>query len=50
MMSDVMLSRGGCVLIVDAKYYSHTTQRQFDRHTVHSANLYQIFAYVDTQG
>ena len=46
MKSDVVLSRGGCVLIVDAKYYAHATQRQFDKHTVHSANLYQIFAYV----
>ena len=46
MKSDVLLSRGGTVLIIDAKYYAHATQRQFDKHTVHSANLYQIFAYV----
>ena len=46
MRSDVVLSRGGCVLIIDAKYYARATQRQFDKHTVHSANLYQIFAYV----
>lgn len=38
----------GCVtvLIIDAKYYSHTTQSQFDKHTIHSNNLYQIFTYV----
>ncbi len=29
-----------------AKYYSHTTQFQFDKHTIHSNNLYQIFTYV----
>lgn len=26
--------------------YSHTTQSQFDKHTIHSNNLYQIFTYV----
>lgn len=34
------------VLIIDAKYYSHTTQSRFDTHTLHSANLYQVFTYV----
>ena len=34
------------MLIIDAKYYSHTTQVQFDKHTLHSNNLYQIFTYV----
>lgn len=46
MHSDIMLSRDGTVLIVDAKYYSRTTQQQFDRRSVHSGNLYQIFTYV----
>ncbi len=46
MKSDVVLSRGGTVLIIDAKYYAHTTQRQYDKHTVHSHNLYQVFTYV----
>jgi 5-methylcytosine-specific restriction enzyme subunit McrC len=46
MRSDVTLTRGGTVLIIDAKYYSHTTQVHYDRHIVHSHNLYQIFAYV----
>lgn len=30
----------------DAKYYEHTTQTQYDKHTLHSNNLYQIFTYV----
>lgn len=46
MQSDVMLSCGNEVLIIDAKYYTHTTQAQFDVHTLHSSNLYQIFTYV----
>jgi len=46
MQSDIMLEKGNQILIIDAKYYSHTTQTQFDKHTVHSGNLYQIFTYV----
>ena len=46
MHSDVTLSQGCNVLIIDAKYYSHTTQQQFDKRSVHSGNLYQIFTYV----
>ena len=34
------------MLIIDAKYYGHTTQVQYDKHTLHSNNLYQIFTYV----
>ena len=34
------------VLIIDTKYYAHTTQVQFGTHTLHSGNLYQIFTYV----
>ena len=46
MQSDIMLSKGNDILIIDAKYYSHTTQVQYDVHTLHSNNLYQIFTYV----
>lgn len=46
MQSDITLSRWNEVLIIDAKYYSHTTQVQYDVHTLHSGNLYQIFTYV----
>jgi hypothetical protein len=49
MQTDIMLSHGSKVLIIDAKYYSHTTQSQYDIHTLHSANLYQIFTYVKTK-
>lgn len=46
MQSDITLSQGSKVLIIDAKYYTHTTQAQYDVHTLHSNNLYQIFTYV----
>ena len=46
MQTDIMLTSGSQVLIIDAKYYSHTTQTQYDVHTLHSGNLYQIFTYV----
>lgn len=46
MQSDIMLQSGEKVLIIDAKYYEHSTQVQFDKHTLHSGNLYQIFTYV----
>lgn len=48
MQSDIMLSTkdGKKTLIIDAKYYAHTTQVQHDVHTLHSHNLYQIFTYV----
>lgn len=46
MQTDIMLSKGEKILIIDAKYYSHTTQTQFSAQTLHSANLYQIFTYV----
>lgn len=46
MQSDIMLTKGSDVLIIDAKYYTHTIQTQYDVYTLHSANLYQIFTYV----
>lgn len=46
MQSDIMLSKGNRTLIIDAKYYAHNTQTQYDVHTLHSGNLYQIFTYV----
>lgn len=49
MKSDVVLWGHGKVLILDAKYYAHTTQRYFDVPTLHSNNLYQIFTYVKNQ-
>lgn len=46
MQTDIMLRQGTRILIIDAKYYSHNTQAQYDVRTLHSGNLYQIFTYV----
>ena len=46
MKSDVTLSTKDRVLIIDAKFYSHTLQKNFDTYKIHSGNLYQIFSYV----
>lgn len=46
MQTDIMLSYREKVLIIDAKYYAHSTQVQYGVHTLHSNNLYQIFTYV----
>ena len=46
-VSKKYLSADDKVLIIDAKYYTHTTQTQFDVHTLHSHNLYQIFPYTN---
>ena len=41
-----MLSQGNRVLIIDAKYYSKSMIENYDKATLRSAHLYQIFAYV----
>ena len=46
MQTDIHLQKENDVLLIDAKYYSHTTQSQFNKNTIHSNNLYQIFTYV----
>ena len=49
MQTDIMLVLKEKILIIDAKYYSQTMQQQFDKYTLHSKNVYQIFAYVKNQ-
>lgn len=47
MQTDITLTCGNKVLIIDAKYYPHnTTSGQFGKRTIHSGNMYQIFTYV----
>ena len=46
MHSDITLRSKNHVLIIDAKYYSHTMQGWFGSESIHSGNLYQIFTYV----
>lgn len=49
MQTDIFLRFQDKVLILDAKYYSHTMQQQFNKETLHSANLYQLYTYVKNQ-
>lgn len=49
MQSDIILTEGEKMLIIDAKYYSKVLQNQYDKHTLHSNNMYQIFTYVKNQ-
>lgn len=46
MQTDTILNHGNKILIIDAKYYSKSTQFYLGSHKLHAANLYQIFAYV----
>lgn len=49
MQTDVTLRYHERTLIIDAKYYGKTLQHQFDKYSLHSANIYQIFTYVKNQ-
>lgn len=48
MRTDIMIEYKGKTLIIDAKYYDSAMQRnnRYGNQTIHSDNLYQIFAYV----
>ena len=49
MQTDIFLRLDEQILIIDAKYYGRTLQSQFDKRTLHSSNIYQIFTYVKNQ-
>ena len=49
MRTDIMLRLKEKILIVDAKYDGRALQKQFDKYSLHSGNLYQIFTYVKNQ-
>lgn len=46
MQTDITLRLGERILIIDAKYYGEVLQHHFDKYSLHSENVYQIFAYV----
>lgn len=46
MNTDIVLTKNGKTLIIDAKYYSKSMSENYDKATLRSAHLYQIFAYV----
>lgn len=49
MQTDIFLRCKERILIIDTKYYGHTVQMQYDKATLHSGNMYQIFTYVKNQ-
>ena len=49
MQTDIFLRLKEKILILDAKYYGRSLQQQFDKYTLHSGNVYQIFTYVKNQ-
>lgn len=49
MQTDITLRLDDKILIIDAKYYVHTLQKQFEKYSLHSGNVYQIYAYVKNQ-
>jgi 5-methylcytosine-specific restriction enzyme subunit McrC len=49
LQTDVFLTLGQRSLIIDAKYYSHTMQAKFEKKKIHSANLNQIYVYMDNE-
>lgn len=46
MQTDITLTYGHQILIIDAKYYRRTIQTNYGVQTLQSGNLYQIFTYV----
>lgn len=46
MQSDITLHFGDKTHIIDTKYYGKMMQSQYEKKTIYSANMYQIFTYV----
>lgn len=49
MQSDIFLRAKNKVLIIDTKYYGKSLQYNYDKATLHSGNVYQIFTYVKNE-
>lgn len=47
--SDIMLTKDDKCLIIDAKFYSHTMNEQYNKKSYISSNLYQIYTYVSNK-
>lgn len=46
METDITLEYKNKTLIIDTKYYKKSMQSYYEKNTIHSNNLYQIFTYV----
>lgn len=49
MWSDITLESNNKILIIDTKFYSKILQSNYDKLTIRSNNLYQIFTYVKNE-
>jgi 5-methylcytosine-specific restriction enzyme subunit McrC len=46
METDISIRDKNRTIIIDTKYYTKTLQNYYDKESIHSANLYQLFAYL----
>ena len=46
METDISLRDEKRTIIIDTKYYKNTLQTYYDSESIHSGNLYQLFAYL----
>ena len=46
MQTDVSLESKTRKIIIDTKFYRSTFQKHYDKSTIHSGNLYQLFSYL----
>ena len=49
MQTDISIQFPNKKVIIDTKYYKETFQHYYDKEKIHSANLYQLFAYLKNQ-
>ena len=49
MKTDITLRNNAKCLIIDTKYYGSMMQYNFDKQSIHSSNMYQIYAYVKNE-
>ena len=49
MRTDVKMNFRDRCLIIDTKFYKTEMQKYYERETIHSANLYQIYTYVKNE-
>jgi 5-methylcytosine-specific restriction enzyme subunit McrC len=46
MQTDISLESENRKIIIDAKFYNQALQKHYDRESIRSANLYQLYAYL----
>ncbi len=47
MKTDISVYQVERILIIDTKFYTQTLSYNYDKQSIHSANLYQLFAYLE---